>query len=456
MVGREAPEACDWALTVFLAATFLLGGGSRYDIVSLIVLRPVSAAMLAYAIFCSTTNLSSFKTPIALLGAWMGLAVLQLVPLPPGIWTALPGREPIVASFAATGTAPGWEPLSVVPMATLNALLALILPLAVLLLFAESSSAERRRALRAIAAFAFVSALLGILQVVEGGQGPLYPYSISNEGLPIGLFANRNHQAAVLAAAIPLTLAIAADHEFARRGLSRWIGRAIALGLVVVVVMTGSRAGSVLALGALFAGSLLLSPAERRTRSERHASNPRLTPVRAIASRWTLPAILLAVIALVFVVASGTAFERLAAKDGLGDLRFQILPTVGEMIRASFPFGFGFGTFPWTYDMFEPVRLMRADYINRAHDDWLELFIDGGVFAPALALAGVAWLVARCRSLRRFLFDPESDDDRHRLAALLGILILVLASLFDYPLRTPSVAAILMVFVGCLAAPRRT
>jgi hypothetical protein len=181
MVGREAPEACDWALTVFLAATFLLGGGSRYDIVSLIVLRPVSAAMLAYAIFCSTTNLSSFKTPIALLGAWMGLAVLQLVPLPPGIWTALPGREPIVASFAATGTAPGWEPLSVVPMATLNALLALILPLAVLLLFAESSSAERRRALRAIAAFAFVSALLGILQVVEGGQGPLYPYSISNE-----------------------------------------------------------------------------------------------------------------------------------------------------------------------------------------------------------------------------------------------------------------------------------
>jgi hypothetical protein len=37
----------------------------------------------------------------------------------------------------------------------------------------------------------------------------------------------------------------------------------------------------------------------------------------------------------------------------------------------------------------------------------------------------------------------------------MGIAILVLASLFDYPLRTPAAAAILMVFVGCLAAPRR-
>ena len=440
-----------WLLCALLALAFLLGGGSRADIASLIVLRPLVAVLFVVALgMALRARLGAFAVPLGILGGWLILIALQLVPLPPALWTALPGRAVLADNYAALGLDPGWKPLTIGPMATLNSLQAMFAPLAVLMFYATADEAGRRRALTLFVALAGFSALFGIVQAIGGDRGWLYPYRVTNPGFPVGLFANRNHQAAMLAVAVPMLLALAETvGPDSRRAALRWAGRLVAIGFVAVAVMTGSRAGTMLALAGLVAGALLFGARgdEDDRRGEGRSAQ--------ISRRLAVPAVLLLGIAAMFYLATGTAFERLAEKDSIGDLRFQILPTIGRMIADTFPVGFGFGTFAEAYMIYEPAHMMIPSYINRAHDDWVEIVLEGGLPAAALALAMVGWAARRCWTLRGALLRPRNRLDHYRAAAVLGLVILLGASLFDYPLRTPAAACVLALLLGCLAGSRR-
>src|SRR3546814_18783044 len=59
---------------------------------------------------------------------------------------------------------------------------------------------------------------LGLAQVIGPRDGPLYLYEITNNGSAVGLFANRNHQAALLACLFPMLAVYASiDHPSAER-----------------------------------------------------------------------------------------------------------------------------------------------------------------------------------------------------------------------------------------------
>ena len=60
------------------------------------------------------------------------------------------------------------------------------------------------------------------------------------------------------------------------------------------------------------------------------------------------------------------------------------------MIWHYAPFGGGFGSFEAAYKIVEPVNLLSLQYLNHAHNDYLELAIEAGL--PGLALAGL-WIV---------------------------------------------------------------
>src|SRR3546814_10933219 len=60
-----------------------------------------------------------------LLLATVLLVLLQLVPLPPAIWTALPGRDVLLGALPGEAV---WRPGSIVPSATINAASSLIVP----------------------------------------------------------------------------------------------------------------------------------------------------------------------------------------------------------------------------------------------------------------------------------------------------------------------------------------
>ena len=65
--------------------------------------------------------------------------LIQLVPLPPWIWTNLPGREQMVTVFNLIGDQIPWMPISVSPYATWLSFLSLLPPMAIFLLTIQLS-----------------------------------------------------------------------------------------------------------------------------------------------------------------------------------------------------------------------------------------------------------------------------------------------------------------------------
>lgn len=446
-VIQSASQVLSWALPAFVAISLLLGGGSRGDIISLVLLRPVTALALGYAAirFWGGKRMESLSVPITAFAAIAALALLQLLPLPPAIWTSLPGREPIVKGLEAAGMGLGWHPVSVVPLATLNSFGAFLVPLTALMLFSIADDRQRKAAIWVLVGFAICSAIIGMLQLMGGSQNWLYPYRITNEGAPVGLFANRNHHAALLAATIPFLFALCdAQGDRKNRFAMSWGARLVSVGFVIMAVTTGSRSGTVLAFLALLASFFVLDQPSRipLARAEPRRFNTVLRIAISIGA--------IAVFGTVTAIMGGNAFTRFAAKNGIEDIRFQILPDIWEMTWDAFPIGWGFGTFPQVYEIYERVELMQPAYINRAHNDWLEIVMGSGIFGPIAALAISVWSVRIIWQRRRLLLKATASWDRLATASAIGMTVLLAASLTDYPLRTPAAAVALALFLCCL------
>jgi O-antigen ligase len=104
-----------------------------------------------------------------------------------------------------------------------------------------------------------------------------------------------------------------------------------------------------------------------------------------------------------------------------------------HLIRLYFPLGSGPGTFEAAYGAIESDALLQPSYLNEAHNDLLQVFVELGVFAVPLLL-WPAVSIAR-NALRAWRSGRESARIR-MLVVLTSIAILAAASLVDYPLRT--------------------
>src|ERR1700684_2315511 len=118
----------------------------------------------------------------------------------------------------------------------------------------------------------------------------------------------------------------------------------------------------------------------------------------------------------VFILVMQFAPYRVLARvntDPLDGLRLQFARTPTEAAWASTPFGAGMGTFVPVYAMFEkPQDLFSHAYINHAHDDILELWLETGVFGMALMGAFAAWFVSRAARIWRHGSVGANEFDR--------------------------------------------
>ena len=71
--------------------------------------------------------------------------------------------------------------------------------------------------------------------------------------------------------------------------------------------------------------------------------------------------------------------------------------------------------------------------VNRAHDDFLESFLESGVLAMAVVAGFAAWLIG---STRASLMGHFGVEQRQARAAIIVLWLLALHSTVDYPLRT--------------------
>lgn len=362
---------------------------------------------------------------LVLLALILALPLLQLIPLPPSLWPHVPGRGLVVEVFTFIGQPLPWWPLSLDPSATLASFLSVLPAAAIFLAVLSTDVRDRRMMTLGLVAFAAVTVVLGLAQLAQGPGSLLRFYAITNFDSSVGFFANRNHYAALLCAVLPLALAWTI-HSAGLAGAERRM-RAIGFAAVSVLLLLGaalslSRAGILLATLALGSSVLLLDfGAERESRR---------SVVRLM--------IVIGVIAVLMIAnyALSGLLSRFAS-SGIDDYRFQIWSITREAIGSVFPFGGGFGTFQPLYLAFDRPDALSNAYVNRAHNDWLELVLEAGLPAILLMMAFLVWFGwSVWRAWRGHATEEGRLDLKLVRAATLSIAILLLHSGVDYPLRT--------------------
>lgn len=419
------------ALSLFVACVFAMGGGSRADIQSLIVLRPLAFLFAAYALLVIRPEQVRLALwPLVLLGLLALVAAIQLVPLPPDVWGRLPGRSLLLQIASDAGLPPGHRPLSLAPARTLNMLLSLCVPFAAVLLVAIQGEGGRGRIPAVLLVGGAVSALVAVAQLAGVGSGGLYFYRITNADFPVGLFANRNHQALMMAVMLVL---IAEVLRRTRRAAE--LGPLVTMGLLfaglvvlALVLVSGSRAGLLLMViaGASSAGIVAQGPRQSRAK--------RLSGSRAAAWAAAVGLGASAVLASALFFSRAESLERLWAKDPLDDFRVQRMPLLLEMTRDHWAGGIGFGAFEGVYRRYESVDALTPFIFNQAHNDWLQFPMEGGI--PALIILGLALALLAVRG-RGVIAGMARTGPRGDFALLAILAMIAVASVVDYPLRTP-------------------
>src|SRR6516162_8744025 len=194
------------SFVVVLAMLFGAGGTQGW---SDAVVQLAALPLLAWALFKLTPSQlgRGGRGAIILLCAILALPVLQLIPLPPSLWSSLPGRHEFASAYEAVGMALPWLPISLDPSATWLSVLALLPATAIFLAILSLDQRSRRVLILLLFVIVFASVVLDLLQTMDGEDSPLRFYTSTNPDRAVGFFANANHNAALLYSAIPFAVA---------------------------------------------------------------------------------------------------------------------------------------------------------------------------------------------------------------------------------------------------------
>lgn len=253
-------------------------------------------------------------------------------------------------------------------------------------------------------------AIFALLQFYTS-EGRIFWHWQIGEPRVFGPFHSRNNFASFVCVVLPFTL----WHTSGPRGISGF-WTAVSVLLAAGVVTSGSRAGAVLVAVEVGAFVFYWLVTDRRN-----------------VTFWRT----LAVSAAIAVGAAVVGWETLAHKLRQDDpLRYrrEIALSTASMIASRPAVGFGLGTFSTVYPahaLFDTGR-----FVNFAHNEWLELAAEGGVALAVYAALAALWM-------SRFVF-------RHLWA--IGLPVLCVHALVDYPFQRAGVAAWLVTVIALLAS----
>jgi len=441
-----------YAFTLFMIIVFLSGGSSRDDVQSLVFLRPMAILFGAYALTCKTHDLWKGRVfPLYIALALAGVMLIQLLPLPFSGWSSLPGRQMFADIAELASIEQPWRPLTLSPSRTLNSLFSLAVPISAMMLYLNLEKHRSKQVIGLIIVLAGVSAFLAVFQLAGPVRGPLYLYDITNVGGAVGLFANRNHQAIFLAATIVMLGWYGACHPVAQRlATIKFYGSIAAIFVIMpLILVTGSRAGLILIVPA-FVAAMTLIYFGRYTRESLPDHEKRRAKKRAFTSRHMILFVsiflMLGIVALSIYFSRSLAFDRLAGRSDVEELRTQLLPIIAKMVSDYFPWGSGFGTFEHVYRTYEPHELLNPTYLNQAHNDWLQFPLEGGLPVALVGLSALIWMSRQLITLAKN-WHVSAYSKYSAIMATVVLLIFLAGSIGDYPLRVPSLISIFAIMV---------
>jgi O-antigen ligase len=385
-------------------------------------------------------------------GDWRGLdaalglsilaAALQLSPIPASLRAAL---SPAAADFdRRISIAPPSGPftLSLVPSVWLWGIGTLVGAILVFWIARQVAQGRDARFIaRMVAWMGLATALLAILEPALFPNGKIYgvwePYATNAH--PAGPIVNRNHYAAWLLFALPLTLGCFAAHvrthwlDRKRRvqifadSRAIWLLAASAL-MAVALFVTQSRSG-ILGFGAAVAFGL--------ARGWRRGS---------AAGRFAMLLFVVVLGAAVFAWArpdnAMTRFDRALQDDTWGGRAAIWRESIA--LGRQFPLtGTGLGTFNMVMPAYQTAT--HSVLINQAHNQYLHLFVEGGLLvAVPLAAAFIAFVLSAARRLR----EDRTAMVHLREAALAGMCGIAVQSIWEAPLLTPAVLFLMAASAG--------
>src|SRR5262245_24471468 len=439
---------------IVIVASLVLGGGTRSGFLSDAILQLIAIPLLLVALWklLETPLTKQMRVALFFCLAAVAIPLIQLIPLPPWLWTALPGREPAVEVFELLGDKLSWMPISLSPNATWVAALALTPPIAIFLGTMLSTYRERRWLSLVFLAVGVVSVFLGFIQVAQGQKSPWRFFAFTNIDDAVGFFANRNHFAVLLYALIMFAAAwlvhtaagVGQQRQGRRYDTASFVPTIGAFTLLVVLLAGEAIARSRLGLGftiAALLGAVALAVSDRR-----------------IGSAVTATRLIVGAVALVLIFSTQFALYRILgrfAQDPLQTGRIPFSSTTVEAARALMPLGSGLGTSVPVYAMFEKPERALLDKIVNHHNDVLELWLTTGAVGFVLTGMFVVWLLLRSVEIwRKGLIGGASEIDwTLARGATIVAALMVAQSFIDSPLRTGATMAVLAFACALLIEP---
>ena len=418
------------SLCAILTVAFMCGGGgSQYGLANLTI-QLVALGALAFQrdAFAGFWRNAPWVLR-GLLAASLLLPLVQIVPLPPAVWSGLPGRD-LVARSLELAQSSGWTPFSVDPLRTFLAFTGLLVPAIVLTVGWSLHLSRLAQIAWLVIAMGLVTLAIGSLQVTSNGTVA----TIFQEGGPtsllLGTFANRNSTGLLLIFALALAIALPAPRP---HPLVVPVRIGVCVLLIVAIVLTRSRTAFVLMAIPLVLG---LIRAFWHSRAASQTATPR-SALRRPASIVAGSALVgLAAIATLFAAAPGRLGDTLERFQNIEEARLYIWEDAAYSIERHWPLGSGMGTFEDVFQVDESLENLTQRRAGRAHNDYIEIAIEAGL--PGLLLVAFwAVFIGFCSWRARL--------SHYRWLGWSGsafMLAVALQSITDYPLRNQTLLAL--------------
>jgi O-antigen ligase len=371
--------------------------------------------------------------------------LVQIIPIPEFIWRELPGHAEyatVLEQFAAGGWVGPWRAISIVPSATEYGWLALLPPIACFCAVLTLSPDQCARLLLFLAVAAGAQALLGLLQIGPAGGGLLY---LGNEEpgqrVAIGTFVNRNHLAGMLSMTLPVIVGLlvysmrpgryTGKRRPARMLTSEAIAQrtllfASAVLILLCLLFTRSRAGIASGFAGLASAAIVLVRARAAV----------VGTSRTKAASYVVAGIVVAAVVAALVIGAAPIVRGLdpRAVQTDADFRWSIYAASMHAALEFLPLGSGLSTFANIFPRFQFGDL--GGFIDYAHNDYLQALLELGLAGPAFI---ILLLVAYGLRLIELLLDEGGRSfTLLQIAAALGMLPMMLHSLFDFAIHMPA------------------
>jgi O-antigen ligase len=379
-----------------------------------------------------------------------GIVLLQLCPLPESWLHFFAGRD-----ISLAGVRTGY--LSFEPYATRTHFL-ILLTCFVAFYFARIVSQDRRRKqffIVSLVALGTFEAFYGMVQYLTGWQQIFTYVKKFDLEEATGTYINRNHYAGLLEMILPFSLALV-FYEYAKlrenHGASMTLGKLMAksglqrliLSLCVAVILCAALAFSRSRMGILAAASSVFVMFAMIAISRFHG---RLSSLLAAV-------FIVLSVALAVWIGPGpivSRFQNVGEEYSLGGpSRVAIWRDALPLIQHHPLVGTGLGTFPIAYTSGQTSFL--GQFVNHAHNDYLELAADLGIPAALVLFASVLLILAR--SIRVFLSGEGDFEKVVALACVGSIVAILLHSFADFNLYIPANALLFSAILGLAISSR--